>query len=257
MSDIDDRFEAFLAHAGGEMVGWSFSSMTTAGRMGTDQLPWSYGSLVIPLMANATDMLDMGTGGGEILSNLRPLPANTYATEGWAPNVPVARERLEPLGVTVYGIADDTDPLPFADRSLDLVLNRHDAYDARELKRVLRPGGTFITQQIGGQNDADLNELLGTPPAEDYSDWTLDHAMSELSDAGLLVVEGREDFPSTRFYDIGALIFYLKAVPWQIDDFSIEKHRAQLYDVHLMIEQQGWLEVGGHRFIVRAEAPIE
>ena len=255
MSDIDDRFESFLAHSGGEMVGWSFSSMTTAGRMGTDQLPWSFGSLVIPLMDHATDMLDMGTGGGELLSNLRPLPPNTHATEGWAPNVPVARERLEPLGVTVHPFENDGDSLPFPDRSLDLILNRHEAYDAGELRRVLRPGATFITQQVGGKNDNDLNELLGAPPSEDYSDWTLDRAMEELSSAGLNVVEGQEAYPATRFYDIGALIFYLKAVPWQIEDFTIEKHRVQLYDIHVLIEQQGWLEVSGHRFLIRAEAP--
>jgi len=255
MSDLDDRFEAFLAHAGGEMVGWSFSSMIAAGRMGVDLLPWSYGSLVIPLLADATDMLDMGTGGGEILSNLRPLPANTHATEGWAPNIPVARERLEPLGVTVHGIEHDDDPLPFPARSLDLIVNRHEAYAPSELLRVLRPGGTFITQQVGGQNDADLNEMLGATPAEDYSVWTLDRAMEELVSAGLNVVDGQESFPSTRFYDIGSLIFYLKAVPWQIENFSIEEYRMKLYDIHVLIEQQGWLEVGGHRFLIRAEAP--
>jgi SAM-dependent methyltransferase len=158
MSDIDDRFEAFLGHAGGELVGWSFSSMTTAGRMSADPLPWSYGSLLIPLMSRANDMLDMGTGGGELLSNLRPLPPNTHATEAWAPNVPVAREHLEPLGVTVHAIENEDDPLPFAEASLDLIINRHDSYDPNEVRRVLRPGGTFITQQVGGQNDADLNE---------------------------------------------------------------------------------------------------
>ena len=255
MSDIDERFEAYLAHSGGEMVGWSFSSMTTAGRMSTEQIPWSYGSLVIPLIDRATDMLDMGTGGGEILCNLRPLPANTHATEGWAPNVAVARERLEPLGVSVHGFEREDDPLPFADQSLDLVLNRHESYDPAELSRVLRPGGALVTQQIGGQNDADLNELLGKPPADDYSHWTLDYAMEELRAAGLQVVDGQESFPATRFYDIGALIFYLKAVPWQIADFSIAAHRVQLYDIHLLIEQQGWLEVGGHRFLIHAESP--
>jgi SAM-dependent methyltransferase len=200
-------------------------------------------------------MLDMGTGGGEILSNLRPLPPNTHATEAWPPNVPVARERLEPLGVTVHAIENEGDPLPFPDASLDLVINRHDSYDSNELRRVLRPGGTFITQQVGGQNDADLNELLGTPPADDYSDWTLDRAMDDLASAGMIVVDGQEAFPPTRFYDIGALIFYLKAVPWQIENFSVEKHRVQLYDIHMLIEQQGWLEVGGHRFLIRAECP--
>jgi hypothetical protein len=69
------------------------------------------------------------------------------------------------------------------------------------------------------------------------------------------VVDSREAFPATHFYDVGALIFYLKATPWQIADFSVERFRVQLYDIHLLIESQGWLEVGGHRFLIQAERP--
>ncbi len=102
----DDRiFEAMLAHAGGPMLGWDFSYLSRTERMTSEPLPWSYGSLVIAAMAEAGSMLDMGTGGGEFLSALRPLPPDTHATEGWAPNIPVARERLEPLGIAVHGFA--------------------------------------------------------------------------------------------------------------------------------------------------------
>jgi SAM-dependent methyltransferase len=255
MHDADGRFGAYLAHAGGEMEGWNFSSMTSSGRMANEPLPWSYGSLVVPQMDGIDAMLDMGTGGGELLCNLRPLPPTTHATEGWAPNIPIARERLEPLGITVHAIVDDGAPLPFADASLDLVINRHESYDPHEIRRVLRPGGRFITQQVGGQNDTDLNELFEAPPEIDYTDWTLERAVAEMKDAGMHVVDSREAFPATHFYDVGALIFYLKATPWQIADFSVERFRVQLYDIHLLIESQGWLEVGGHRFLIQAERP--
>jgi len=255
MPDADGRFQAYLEHAGGEMEGWNFSSMTSSGRMASEPIPWSYGSLVVPLMSGIDSMLDMGTGGGELLCNLRPLPPHTHATEGWAPNIPIARERLEPLGITVHALDEDDAPLPFPDASLDLIINRHEAYDPVEIRRVLRPGGCFITQQVGGQNDTDLNELFETPPAIDYTDWTLERAVSELKDAGMRVLDSREAFPATHFYDIGALIFYLNATPWQIEDFSAERFRVQLYDIHLLIESQGWLEVGGHRFLIRAERP--
>ncbi|TWM62046.1 hypothetical protein CHCC14814_3869 [Bacillus paralicheniformis] len=51
----------------------------------------------------------MGTGGGEFLSKLGPLPSSAYATECYFPNVPVAKERLTPLEVQVVQIDNDED----------------------------------------------------------------------------------------------------------------------------------------------------
>jgi SAM-dependent methyltransferase len=79
----------------------------------------------------------------------RPFPELAYATEAYAPNVPVAKKRLEPLGVRVTAI-DDDDSLPFDDAGFDLVLNKHESFSPAEVRRILRPGGTFLTQQVGG-----------------------------------------------------------------------------------------------------------
>jgi SAM-dependent methyltransferase len=255
VSDSESRFEAYLAHDGGEIEGWSFAAMSSSGRTDADPLPWSYGAIVIPWIARAQSLLDMGTGGGELLSTLRPLPADTHVTEGWAPNIPVAQNRLEPLGVHVHPFEREDQPLSFADATFDLVINRHEAFDPAEVFRVLKPGGRFITQQVGGRNDLDLNDFLETGPEIDYSDWTLERAARGLTDAGFRIIDQRESFPATRFYDIGALIFYLHATPWHIKGFSVETFRAKLFEIHLLIEAQGWLEVGGHRFLIEAVKP--
>ena len=67
--------------------------------------------MVIPFMRDAATMLDMGTGGGEFLFSLHPLPKTVYATEGYKPNVPIARQRLEPLGVKVVYFEEDSSRL--------------------------------------------------------------------------------------------------------------------------------------------------
>jgi len=249
----EERFEAYLAHSGGEMEGWTFAAMTAPGRMESDPLPWSYGTIVVPWIQTATSLLDMGTGGGELLDGLRPLPRETHATEGWPPNIPVARQRLERLGVQVHEIKDETEPLPFTDASFDLVLNRHESYDPAEVYRILKPGGRFITQQVGGQNDRDLNDLFETGPEIDYSDLTLERSVADLERAGFEVLDQREAFPATRFFDVGALVFYLRATPWQIAGFNPEAFRGKLFELHLLIESQGWLEVGNHRFLIEAQ----
>ncbi|MFC7106178.1 hypothetical protein ACFQQB_40660 [Nonomuraea rubra] len=87
-----------------------------------------------------------------------PLPPRTAATEGYAPNLPIARARLEPLGVEV---AESTHAFP--DASFDLVLNRHAPYDPAEVRRLLAPGGRYLTQQVSGRDLEELNAALGGP----------------------------------------------------------------------------------------------
>jgi SAM-dependent methyltransferase len=89
----------------------------------------------------------MDTGGGERLAAIvGPHGVRGVATEEWAPNVPVARARLAPLGIDIVRGASSA--LPFSDACFDLVLNRHGALNAVEVDRVLRPGGWFVTQQV-------------------------------------------------------------------------------------------------------------
>ena len=67
-------------------------------------------------------MLDMGTGGGEFLSSLAPLPDQTWATEAFLPNLPLAKARLELLGIQVVHVDSDFE-LPFVDEEFYLVIN--------------------------------------------------------------------------------------------------------------------------------------
>ena len=42
-----------------------------------------------------------------------------------------------------------------------------------------------------------------------------------------------------HFYDIGAVVYYLKVIERQIADFSIEKYRQRLFKLHQQIEKGG------------------
>jgi len=50
------------------------------------------------------------------------------------------------------------------------------------------------------------------------------------------------------------LVFYLKAIPWQVPNFEVYKYRDELYSIHKLIEQQGYFEVTQHRFFLLAKA---
>ncbi|MGH2495395.1 MAG: class I SAM-dependent methyltransferase [Ktedonobacteraceae bacterium] len=245
-----ELFDLLMADANYPFSGWDFSHISRTGRMVEGPFTWSYASKLLMLLRKAQSLLDMGTGGGEFLSRLQPLPPLTCATEGYAPNVPIARQRLEPLGVHVYEVGEDG-KLPFEDNQFDLVINRHEYYDPAEVMRVLKPRHQFITQQVGSTNENDLNALMGAYEYQ-FTNWTLDYAVKQLQDAGWRIIEQKEDYPIMRFFDVGAIVYYLKAIPWQIPDFSVEGYFDKLVEVRNYIEQHGYIDFHTHRFLIVA-----
>ena len=249
----DKLFSSFIKQADEPFVGWDFSFISETGRMKSELLSWSYGSIAATLVQSAKSMLDMGTGGGEFLSKLRPLPSTVYATEGYLPNVPIAKERLTPLGVKVVQI-DNDEILPFETGKFDLIINQHESFSPKEVRRMISKDGIFLTQQVGGLDCIEINEHLRVPINEEFIDWNLTLALKGIQENNFEILKGIEEFPIQRFYDIGALVYYLKAIPWQVPGFEISKFKDELYTIHKIIEQMGYFDVKQHRFIIVAKA---
>ncbi len=246
-----ELFETLIAEAmQQEFSGWDFGFI--AQRWQESPLSWDYNQIVRSYIKPEFAMLDIDTGGGEVLSSFMPLPQKTVATEGYLPNVPVAKKRLAPLGVKVVQLFGNDIP-PFVDGYFDLVTNRHGSFLAQELQRIMKPGGVFVTQQVGGRNNFRLNELLQEKPVFEYSYWTPDLAGRQLTEAGFQILEQKDEYPETTASDIGALVFHLKVISWQIEDFSVEKYYDKLVKIHNMIQEQGYLKIRSHRFLIVAE----
>ncbi|MFZ6026221.1 MAG: class I SAM-dependent methyltransferase [Chloroflexota bacterium] len=252
ISTSQARFDDWVAQAlAQDFSGWDFSYLKD--RWLDGQPSWGYHRLVFDRSRAVKTLLDMGTGGGEFLATLAPLPPQTWATEGYPPNVPVAQQRLAPLGAHVVPVSGEEAQLPFADRAFDLVINRHESFDAAEVKRILRPGARFVTQQVGGQYGTGLNEWLQGRVEYVYADWSLRRAVGQLEDAGLRILHKGEEFTPLHFFDIGAVVFYLKVVSWQVQDFSVERYGERLLALHDHIEQNGAFKITGHYFWIEAE----
>jgi SAM-dependent methyltransferase len=253
MINDKEAFEKLVREAWArEFNGWDFSFVS--GRMVEAPLSWDYHKIVLERISKAKSLLDQDTGGGEFLASLQPLPPGSCATEGYPPNVPVATQRLGPLGVKVFN-THAAIQLPFADDTFDLVINRHGGILASEIRRILKPGGTFITQQVGDKNCIRLNEALQNKPEFSFSEWTLERAVKQLETAGMNILDRKEEFPAVDFKDIGAVVYYLKAVSWQVSDFTIEKYYDRLGEIHNAIQEAGKFSVEEHRFYIEAQKP--
>ncbi|MER6312441.1 SAM-dependent methyltransferase [Streptomyces sp. NPDC001581] len=230
------------------LTGWDFSWLT--GRAAGEGPSWDYAERARALLPRARRLLDIDTGGGEFLASLAPLPPGAVATENWQPNLPLARQRLSPLGVEVHRTSGlNLPPGPF-----DLILNRHGLLDAAGIRAALAPGGRLLTQQVGSRNQLALNEAAGIPAPADPEGWTLDLAVRTLEAAGLRVTTAREEMSPYTFRDIGAVIFQLRAIPWQFPGFTPSAHEPALRRLDRHIRRTGGFTAHDHRFLIEARA---
>jgi len=226
--------------------------------------PWSYDDLAVQVMRGAASVLDVDTGGGERFASLLEAAGTAvraYATEGWPPNVPLARNRLTPFGVKVVEVG--ASPLPFPDQSLDVILNRHGLLQPSEYYRLLVQGGTAITQQVGSETNRELVEALAAKAGVNrefigliVERWDAAVAAQLCERAGLEVERVEEYRWTHRFLDAGAIAWYLKAVPWTIEGFSVDGYAAQLLRLHRQIEREGFFDTTFHQFLVVARKPM-
>jgi SAM-dependent methyltransferase len=245
-----ELLEFLIAESEHPFSGWDFSYI--GDRVVNSPLSWSYTSLLLPRIRKAEHLLDMGTGGGEFLASLVPLPRFTCATENYEPNVSIAMNNLKSLDVKVFYCSDDK-KLPFNDEEFDLIINRHEYYSPKEVNRILKTNGLFITQQVGDQNDAKLRFILtGENKTEIDTKWNLSFASNELRENGFEIIDGKEDLTLTRIFDVGAIVYYLKAVPWELPGFSIDKYYVKLIELHRQISKNKFLDLprNNHRFVI-------
>ncbi|MFJ9158620.1 methyltransferase domain-containing protein [Streptomyces griseoviridis] len=267
--------------------GWDFSWFE--GRAAEARPSWGYARAMAGRLARADAVLDVQTGGGEVLAEAlthaaapdltaaptardltaaitpRDLtaapstpaaPALVVATEGWGPNVRRATRLLGPLGVAVVASPEDA-PLPFADGAFDLVVSRHPVrphWD--EIARVLRPGGRYFAQHVGPASVFELVEFfLGPQPDAVRSARHPDRERADAEAAGLDVVELRAERLRMEFHDIGAVVHFLRKVVWMVPGFTVTEYEERLRALHARIESDGPFVAHSTRHLFDARKP--
>jgi SAM-dependent methyltransferase len=246
-------FEELVAEGASVPVeGWDFSWFE--GRATEERPPWGYSRLLAQRMATASAALDIQTGGGEVLAQIPQPPPRLVATESWPPNVEIARRSLAPLAATVVAADDDAD-LPFPADSFDLVVSRHPV-ETRwdEIARVLMPGGTFLSQMVGAGSVRELTDAMMGPQAPSQAR-SPRRAADQAEAAGLAVLDLRTAALEMRFYDVAAVIVFLRKVIWIVPGFTVDRYRPQLAGLHRRIQADGSFTAHSQRFLIEARKP--
>lgn len=233
--------------------GWDFSYISK--RKLEEPLPWNYDNIVRQYLKSNSILLDMGTGGGEYLLTLNHPYHNTFVTEAYPPNFELCKSKLTPLGIDVRQVFDDS-CLPFENSMFDVIINKHESFDIKEVCRLLKPTGLFITQQVGGLNNKELSRFLINNFKEIISnEHNLKNNSMLIQNQGLTILKSEEYFPKLKFFDIGALVYFARIIEWEFPNFSVDRCFEKLCQLQSIVEQQGYIESEEHRFIIVAQKP--
>lgn len=241
-----------VADSVGELRGWDFSRVKSK----RDPVPWNYAAFVCNYLSADTELLDVGTGGGEQISSFRqgigidPDPKMVDAANQTLKSAQIKNLRFQERSA---------ERIPFDGESFDIVLNRHAPIVPQEVLRVLRPNGHFVTQQVGGNNTQNIfdafgwgsnaaqtkrtstgNGLIAQEPA------TLAKAFKE--QGARVEAEGEYNVPYF-FKDVESFIFFVKSIPLP-EEISVDKHGPTL--LKLLEEHTGTrgIETNEHRTLL-------
>lgn len=233
--------------------GWDFTWLD--GRAFEERPTWHYFDLVAQRAPAVESVLDLQVGSGGMLASLPALPTLTVGTEGYEPNVPIAASQLGARGAHLVWTDEDRGVLPFRGGAFELVTSRHPVttwWD--EIARVVAPGGSYFSQQVGPHSLRELSEaFLGPLPQDSSRDPDVARAAAE--QAGLVVTDLRTERPRTEFYDVGAIVYFLRLVVWIVPGFSVGRYRDQLERLHRQIERDGAFRTMASRFLIEAVKP--
>lgn len=242
-----------IADAVGGLRGWDFSGLRT----NRDPVPWEYADVVRRYLTPSSHVLDIGTGGGEVFLSLAPHFGRGIGIDRKPEMIRVALENRgssfqDKISFEVMRAQD----LRFPEGTFDVILNRHAPVFYDQVVRVLRSGGYFITQQVGGRNTQNVFDVFGWGSNGEY--WRRFFAERGMPfqdvatlrklfpEVGCQVVTYGEYDVRSSFEDVESLVFWLKWSPLP-EDLDPDRHYRQVSELMEQYHSVGGIETNEHR----------
>jgi SAM-dependent methyltransferase len=136
--------------------GWDFSGMNVL----RQPVPWEYQDVVLRYLRSSDVVLDVGTGAGERLRDLARSFGHGLGIDADPEMVRLACENSAAGNLRFRVCSERLESVP---ETFDVIIDRHAPFDLSAVAAHLKPGGYFITQQVGERNMASVKAALGQP----------------------------------------------------------------------------------------------
>lgn len=167
-------------------------------------------------------MLDIGTGGGEVLLSIAEEALLLVGNDLAQGMIETAQYNLQATGghSNVRFLHMDAEKLNFPDHFFNVISSRHSGFSASEVFRVLTQGGVFLTQQVSEHDKFNISEAFGRGQSRGIQPGTLmERYKHELQTAGFHDIQAREYNVVEHYATPEDLMFLLTHAPI-IPDFG-------------------------------------
>jgi SAM-dependent methyltransferase len=219
--------------------GWDFTGM----RELRQPAPWDYLDVAARYLRPSDVVLDVGTGGGERLRDLASSFGRGLGIDADPEMVRLARE--SPAGNLSFRVCSER--LESVPGAFDVILDRHAPFDLTAIEARLRPGGFFITQQVGERNMACVKAALGqatVPPPI---------GRQAIAASGLRLLAFMEYDVEYVVPDIESLVFWLNALDGDHADVDGKSALASAVILNRVlagnVDERGFV-TNEHRYLV-------
>jgi len=137
---------------------------------GTNKYPWPLWVFDQLYQAGSAKVLELGGGNGLLwMANAYRFPEqwDITVTDISLGMLQDAEKNIAPLGKNVRFEVADAEEIQYSDETFDIVIANHMLYHVEnrkkallEIKRVLKPTGTFYASTVGGRNMIELKEMI-------------------------------------------------------------------------------------------------
>jgi len=205
----------------GKKIGWDFSYLNN--RTIVKNKKWDFYKEVAKFLDKDKILLDIGTGSGEKLFGLAGKCNKVVGIGNSKSMIEKANEKL--LTVEAKNIEfkfADANRLPFKTGKFDVVSCRHSPFNMKEVFRVLKKNGIFITQQVGERDKQNIKNVFGRGQSYNKKDGSLiDMYCGQAEKLGFKILR-KNHYCATEYYKSSDLVFLLENTPI-IPKFNIEK----------------------------------
>jgi SAM-dependent methyltransferase len=195
----------------GKLNGWDFSKLKTV----TEGEQWNFYYEVTQRCNKSDLLLDIGTGGGEALLSIADTALLLVGIDNSAGMIQTATHNLlESKLNNVRFLHMEAEKVAFPELFYNVISCRHSEFVAKEVAKVLRSEGVFLTQQVSENDKLNIKQAFGRGQAFEIEDGLLKNKyISELGKAGFNDIK-YYDFDATQYFKTYEdLVFFLRYTP--------------------------------------------
>ena len=126
------------------------------------------------------------------------------------------------------------------------------SYPLADVARILSPGGSFLTQQVGHDNWQERRAFF--PRQTDFGP-KFDRYQKGFLAAGLAIERAETHDTPVACRSLGDLVYLLTATPWTVPGFDLEADLNTLLALEQALYKDDHIVLTNSRYIIEAHKP--